>query len=65
MDNYSDNSDVDIDEVDKMVEDLEDLDNNLFGDTLPRKNLFPIKKGQQNPRETTKKVAFEGIQLNK
>lgn len=64
MDNLSDDSDVDIDEVRKMVGNLDDLDNDLFGDALLRDNTYSANKSRKNMKDTQKKVAFQGIMFN-
>ncbi|XP_057319171.1 rho-associated protein kinase 1-like [Microplitis mediator] len=58
MDTASDESDIDIDKVSELVENLEELDNNLFGDNRQKKSLFGIEKTKQNVKETQKKVIF-------
>ncbi|KAK0169857.1 hypothetical protein PV328_010492 [Microctonus aethiopoides] len=59
MDNLSDDSDVDIDEVRKMVGNLDDLDNDLFGDALLKDNTYSANKSRKNMKDTQKKVAFQ------
>ncbi|XP_063995106.1 fas-binding factor 1 homolog [Diachasmimorpha longicaudata] len=49
-------SDIDIDEMGKIVEDFGDLDSSLLGDSMRNKNAGEIKS---RGRDTQKKVAFE------
>ena len=58
-DENSDTSDVNADEIDKILENMEDLDNALLRGTLKRKDS---KKESTIPvTESKKKVIFKGI----
>lgn len=60
MDNISDKSDIDVNKISESIENFEDLDNILLGDSRKKQNLFGIERTKENVKGTQKKVAFQG-----
>ncbi|XP_044590811.1 uncharacterized protein PFB0765w-like isoform X1 [Cotesia glomerata] len=59
MDNISDKSDIDVNKISESIENFEDLDNILLGDSRKNQNLFGIERTKENVKGTQKKVAFQ------
>ena len=66
MSDFSDDADIKSEEMARMVEDLEELDNTLLGGSLKKPDLFSATSNDKDKEGTEgkKKVAFKGKSIS-